>query len=134
MEPARLVQIWIMPRKQGGAPRWEQKQFMPSERAGKLLPVVSSKDAQVDGTLTIDQDATVYVSSLKQGESVEHETKPGRLTYLFVITGQVEAEAGAVTLSTGDQLRIADPMDLKLTATEPTELILIDMPTAQEES
>jgi redox-sensitive bicupin YhaK (pirin superfamily) len=129
-EPVRLLQIWVMPRTKGGQPRWEQKQFTPQDRWGKLLPVVSPSDAPSNGTLTIDQDATVYVSSLKPGESVEHETKPGRLTYLFVITGKAEAEGGDVTLAGGDQLRIADPIDLKLTATEATELMLIDLPEA----
>lgn len=127
-DPVRLLQIWIMPRKQGGQPRWEQKQFTPDERAGRLLPVVSPNDAPVNGTLTIDQDARVYVTSLKPGESVEHETKSGQLTYLFVISGTVEAEESAITLAGGDQLRLADPMDLKLTATEDAELILMDLP------
>src|SRR5215207_3228350 len=84
-DPVRLLQIWIMPRTKGGQPRWEQKPFAKTDRASRLLPVVSPGDATVDGTLTIDQDATIYVSSLKLGESVDHETKPGRLTYLFVI-------------------------------------------------
>jgi len=78
--------------------------------------------------LAIDQDATVYVSSLKPDASVSHETRPGRLTYLFVISGAVEAEDGAVTLEGGDQLRITDPMDLKLTGTKDAELMLIDLP------
>ena len=54
----------------GNAPRWAQRQFTKDERAGRLLPVVSGGD--VDGTLTIDQDATIYVSSLEAGESVTH--------------------------------------------------------------
>jgi redox-sensitive bicupin YhaK (pirin superfamily) len=129
-EDVRLLQIWVMPRHTGGTPRWEQKQFTPQDRAGRLLPLVSPSDAPKDGTLTIDQDAVVYVSSLKQGQSVDHETKPGRLTYLFVISGTVEAENGSVALAGGDQLRVAEPMDLKVTASEDAELILIDLPEA----
>src|SRR5689334_22956514 len=59
-KPVHLMQIWIMPRHQGSKPRWEQKQFTPDQRAGKLLPVVSSGD--VPGTLAIDQDVSIYVS------------------------------------------------------------------------
>ncbi len=39
-EPAKLMQLWIMPRNKGNQPRWEQKQFTPEQRQGKLLPVV----------------------------------------------------------------------------------------------
>jgi len=127
-DPVRLLQIWVMPRTMGGTPRWEQKQFTHADREGKLLPVVSPSDAPANGTLTIDQDAIVYVSSLKQGQSIDHETNPGRLSYVFVISGTVEAEDGSITLAGGDQLRLADPMDLKLTAKEATELMLIDLP------
>src|SRR5689334_17521436 len=79
--PVHLLQIWIEPRTKGLPPRWEQKQFSVAERAGKLLPVVSS--GNLPGTLKIDQDASIYVSSLKAGESVTHQSAPRRHTYLF---------------------------------------------------
>src|SRR5688572_18047477 len=59
-----LLQLWILPRKTGNTPRWEQTTFEPEQRRGKLLPVVSSGD--VPGTLAIDQNATIYVSSLSE--------------------------------------------------------------------
>src|SRR5207253_10369475 len=85
--PVHLMQIWIEPRTKGLQPRWEQKQFSPEDRAGELLPVVSS--GNVPGTLAIDQDATLYVSSLKAGQIVTHASAPKRHGYLFVIKGEV---------------------------------------------
>lgn len=127
--PVRLLQLWVIPRTRGGKPRWEQKQFTADERQGRLLPVVSDvNDANGNGTLKINQDATIYVSSLKEGQSVEHENKEGRLTYLFVIKGEVTAEDGAVTLAQGDQLRVEDVLDLKVVAKDDVELILLDLP------
>ena len=85
-KPVHLLQLWIEPRHRSNEPRWEQRQFTAQERSGKLLPVVSGGEAP--GTLTIDQDATIYVSSLRAGESVTHAVAGGH-AYLFVTKGEV---------------------------------------------
>jgi quercetin 2,3-dioxygenase len=122
-EPAKLMQLWILPRNKGNKPRWEQKQFTPEQRQGKLLPVVSSGD--VDGTLAIDQDTTIYVSSLKAGQKVEHANK-GTHAYLFVIDGAVTVNG--TKLVKGDQLRAAGESKLSIQADSNSELILLDLP------
>jgi redox-sensitive bicupin YhaK (pirin superfamily) len=124
-KPVRLLQIWIQPRHQGNTPRWEQRQFGKDERAGRLLPVVSGGD--VNGTLTIDQDAVVYVSSLRGGEAVTHAVTNGRRhAYLFVTQGELIVNGR--DLSAGDQARIADEVTLDLAATSDSEFVLIDLP------
>lgn len=123
--PVHLLQLWLLPRTKGNEPRWEQKQFDVAHRAGRLLPVVSSGD--VPQTLRIDQDATIYVSQLITGQPVTHEAKPGRLAYLFVISGALTLNSDT-TLATGDQARIEDTPRLDLHATQDAELILLDLP------
>src|SRR2546423_6409576 len=89
-EPVHLLQLWVLPRRRGLPPRWEQRRFSKEQRAGRLLPVVTATDGATSDTdtLRIDQDATIYVSSLKPGESVEHRSRSaGRKAYLFVIDG-----------------------------------------------
>lgn len=122
--PVHLLQLWILPRRKGLPPRWEQRQFAPADRAGKLLPVVSPGD--VPGTLTIDQDAIIYVSSLAAGQEVVHKTQAGRRAYLFVISESLTVNG--TPLAAGDQARIADERELTLRATKPAELILLDLP------
>jgi quercetin 2,3-dioxygenase len=122
--PVHLLQIWIEPRTKGLPPRWEQKQFSPAERAGKLLPVVSS--GNLPGSLKIDQDAAVYVSSLKAGESVTHQSAAKRHAYLFVTSGEVAVNNEK--LAAGDQARIADETSLKIAAQKNAEFILLDLP------
>jgi len=120
-----LLQLWIEPRHKGNAPRWEQRQFTPQERGGKLLPVVSGGD--VPGTLSIDQDATIYVSSLKKGEGATHAVKSGhRHVYLFVTKGDVTVNDAK--LSAGDQARVQDETTLEIAANNDAELILLDLP------
>jgi redox-sensitive bicupin YhaK (pirin superfamily) len=125
-EPMRLLQLWIIPRRRGLTPRWEQKPYTKEERHNRLFPVVSPDDAKVDGTLTIDQDATIYVSSLDAGKTLTHTAKAGRHAYFFVINGEVELNGQK--LSAGDQARIADETSLNIRAVDNAELILLDLP------
>jgi redox-sensitive bicupin YhaK (pirin superfamily) len=123
-EPMRLLQLWLLPRHKGNTPRWEQKQFTEAERAGRLLPVVS--DGSVPGTLAIDQDATIYVSDLKPGQSVTHQNR-GKHAYLFVIDG--EATVNGRRLGAGDQARIKDEPALTIAAEgREAHLMLLDLP------
>jgi redox-sensitive bicupin YhaK (pirin superfamily) len=83
-------------------------------------------DAKVEGSLTIDQDASIYVSSLDAGKTVTHSAKPGRHAYFFVIDGEVELNGQK--LSSGDQARIADETSLTIKADKDSELMLLDLP------
>ena len=125
--PVHLLQLWLLPRNLKNTPRWEQRQFSAAERGGKLLPVVSGGD--VPGTLAIDQDATIYVSSLKAGQRVTHESRAGRLAYLFVFAGAVDVNG--TTLGTGDQARVTDEPTLAIRATQDAEFILLDLPPVE---
>ncbi len=132
--PLHLLQLWIVPRTKGLAPRWEQQRFSHEARAGKLLPVVSAgsgngkgADAAIPGTMRIDQDATIYLSALAAGQQVSHASATGRKAYLFVTEGQVEVNGSAV--AAGDQARIADEARLAITAQQDAEFILLDLPS-----
>jgi redox-sensitive bicupin YhaK (pirin superfamily) len=122
-DPVHFLQIWVLPRRRGREPRWEQRAFARADRAGRLLPVVSGGDG---GTLWIDQDATIYVGALDTGQSVVHEASAGRRVYAFVIDGAVGLNGG--DLAAGDQARISGPDRLDLSASRPSELLLIDLP------
>jgi hypothetical protein len=128
--PLHLLQLWILPRTQGLDPGWQQREFSAAERAGKLLPVVKPGDpaagASANGVLTIDQDASIYLSSLAAGQQVTHTSQPGRKAYLFVTAGQVELNGEK--LAAGDQARIADEPSLRIAAKENAEMILLDLP------
>jgi quercetin 2,3-dioxygenase len=123
-ESAHLLQIWIIPRHRGNTPRWEQKQFGPESRVGKLLPVVSG--GNVPQTLAIDQDATIYVSKLLSGRQVRHTLAASRKAYLFVVEGKIELNGKE--LSAGDQARIDHETVLEITAKKDADLILLDLP------
>lgn len=128
-KPVHFLQIWVLPRTLGLKPRWEQRQFASENGDGKLRPVVSSGD--IAGTLRIDQDAQVYVSQLKAGEEVAHQSRAERKAYLFVIGGGVSVNGQP--LVAGDQARISDETELKIQAQQDSELILLDLPATSGE-
>jgi hypothetical protein len=122
-DPVRFLQIWIRPRQRGHPPRWEQRAFPRDDRVGRLAPVVSGGPGD---TLSIDQDATIYVGALRPGQIVTHPTEASRRSYLYVIDGDVRLDGDA--LAAGDQVRAAGAARLELEASSPADLLLIDLP------
>lgn len=122
--PVHLLQMWLTPAVANLEPSYEQLRFTGEQRAGRLLPIASGQD--VPGAVKVHQDATFYVSALKPGEQIKHEPGESRRAYLFVIEG--ELEVNGQRLSTGDQARIERERELSLTASRPSEIMLIDLP------
>src|SRR5439155_311117 len=87
-DAAHLLQIWILPERRGIEPGYEQKEFPAEEKRGKLR-LIASPDGK-DKSVTIHQDAKLYVSLLKPGEHVQHELPNDRYGWLQVAKGTVE--------------------------------------------
>jgi len=123
-EPVHLYQIWIQPGTRGLAPSYEQKSFDPADRRGRFRAVVTP-DAR-EGTLKINQDATIYLGTFAQGEETEQPLATGRSAWLQVLRGRVEA--GGENLSAGDGLAVSGESKLALAASEDSEVMLFDLP------
>src|SRR3970040_2079080 len=84
-DPIRCIQMWIMPRERGLRPSVEQKVFTREDRTNVLLPVITQ-----DGSsgVSVHQDASVSVSRLDEGQSLEYQLKRGFGAYLFLIEGE----------------------------------------------
>jgi redox-sensitive bicupin YhaK (pirin superfamily) len=121
--PMRFLQFWLLPHTADLEPSIEQRQYTIDDRAGRLLEVLNpeGKDA-----LTVHQDARVYISSLADGEQVEHRLGAGRGAYVYFIEG--EATIGGEAVRTGDAAMVEGKAVVTIVATHPTELILVDVP------
>lgn len=122
-EPVHLYQIWLFPNEHGITPSYEQKAFAETERLGRLRLVASPDGA--DGSLTIQQDARIFLSSLSAGDSVTHELVPGRHAWLQVLRGKVSLNG--TPLDTSDGAAISDEQLLTLHADQPAEVMLFDL-------
>lgn len=122
-DPVHLLQIWILPDKQGHKPGYEQKSFPAAEKEGKLRVIASPDGA--DGSVTIHQDAKLFVSLLEPGQEVKHELGAGRSAWLQVARGGVELNGQK--LGQGDGAAITEENRLNIKGVENAEVLLFDL-------
>ena len=122
-EPVHFYQIWLLPKSNGIPPNYEQKFFAEDEKRGKLR-IVASSDG-IEGSLTIHQDAKVYLTMLNPGESLNHDMLAGRHAWLQVLRGSVRVNG--TLLETGDGLAASEEHSLTIVGERPAEVMLFDL-------
>jgi redox-sensitive bicupin YhaK (pirin superfamily) len=122
-EPVHLYQIWLLPERTGLEPSYEQKAFPSDERRNRLR-LVASPDGS-DGSLTIRQNARLWLGSLDPGREVVHALSSGRHAWLQVLRGS--ATVGGLTLAAGDGAAVSEESALAVRALEPSEVLLFDL-------
>jgi redox-sensitive bicupin YhaK (pirin superfamily) len=122
-EEVHLYQIWLLPERRGLPPSYEQKAFSEEERRGRLRLVASPTGE--DGSLTIHQDARLYLFTLQAGETVAHTLKPGRHAWVQVLRGQVALNGQ--TLTAGDGAAVSDEAKLGIRGQNDAEVMLFDL-------
>jgi len=120
---AHLLQSWIRPDRSGHKPGYEQKSFPEAEKRGKLRQI-AGPDGK-DGSVTIHQDARLYVSLLEPGQEVKHELGDGRYAWLQVAKGAVELNGK--TLNQGDGAAVSDEPNLVVKGISKAEILLFDL-------
>ena len=122
-EPVHLYQIWLMPERDGLTPSYEQKAFPEIERKNNLK-LVASPDGG-GGSLTIRQNARLYLSTLDAGTQVSHTLSPNRHAWLQVLRGSVDFNGQS--LVAGDGAAVSDELDLTIRANSRSEVFLFDL-------
>jgi quercetin 2,3-dioxygenase len=122
-EPLKLYQIWIRPRRTGGKPRWETRQFPKAEQSGRLVVLASGFQEDKDA-LPIRADTRVFGAVLAVGDTIVHSLAAGRQAYLALAAGA--ATVNGSRLVRGDGIAIVDEAEVRIGALQPTELVLVD--------
>ncbi|GAC1490337.1 MAG: pirin family protein [Vulcanimicrobiaceae bacterium] len=120
--PVHFVQMWVVPRAAGLAPRYGQVDFAPEARHAVWLAMATGQ-AGIDAPIALWQDATIYVSRL-DGPLPSRTIAAGRKAFLFVGSGDVTF--GGEALHAGDAVRIAGPHEIVVAGTG--EIVLWDLP------
>ena len=123
-ERVHLLQIWIEPKITGARPGYEEKQFGPADKKGRLR-LIASPDGR-DGSVTIHQDALVYAALLDGKDAVAHALAPGRRAYVHVARGAVTVNGAALT--GGDGAKIEAESSIELKDARGAEVLLFDLP------
>ena len=121
----KFLQIWVVPNKQGVTPRYDQITLNPDDRANKLQQILSlSPD---DDGVWIYQDAWFYLGDLDAGFSTTYKpSKTSNGVYAFLLSGKMNI-AGQ-ELETRDGLGIWDTDSFEISATEKSEVLLMEVP------
>ena len=118
-----LLQIWIMPDRQGLTPGYQQKEFPLEDKLGRWCLLASPNAAR--GSLLIHQDARVFAARLEGAETLDYPLAAGRKAYLHVARGSLQANGYG--LSAGDALMYSDEKQVKLETANDAEVLLFDM-------
>ncbi len=121
--PVHLLQIWILPERDGLPPGYEQREFANEETRGRLRLIASR--AGRDDSVTVHQDAEVYAATLSEGEEVAYELRGGRHAWVQAIKGSLKLNE--VELSAGDGAAVSEEERLAIRANEPSEVLLFDL-------
>jgi redox-sensitive bicupin YhaK (pirin superfamily) len=118
-----LYQIWLLPAERGIEPSYEQRAFPVEQQQGRLR-LVASPDA-ADGSLTIHQDAKIYLATLAARQPVAHPLAPGRHAWLQVLRGN--ATLNGQPLATSDGAAISEERQLTIVSDGSAEVMLFDL-------
>ena len=122
-DPVHLLQIWILPNARGLKPGYEQRTFTDDEKHNRLR-LIASADGR-EGSVTINQDASVSASMLDAGHEVAHQLAPGRSAWLQVVRGKIAINGN--DLNQGDGAAISDEAAITIKGREPAEILLFDL-------
>jgi len=118
-----LYQIWLLPQRKGLTPSYEQLAVGEKDMRGRFRLVASPDGAA--GSLTIQQNARLYLASLSPEDGVAHDVERGRATWLQVLRGGVNVLGN--DLAAGDGLAVTDEKGVSVQATVPSEVLLFDL-------
>ncbi len=118
-----LLQIWVLPQKNGLTPSYAQKKFSREEKLNQLRLVVSPEGQ--NGSLQIHQDASLFASILEAGKSVTFQSQPSRGVWIQIAKGQLDVNG--TKLNTGDGLAIEGKNLLTLQGLSEVEFLLFDL-------
>ena len=117
----RFLQIWIWPSSRGLTPSYAERAF-PTNTKRQLI---ASPDGR-DGSLLINQDATLERLQLTAGDSEILSVGTGRTGMLHIVSGALDT--ATASLGAGDALIVDDDSKLKLVVTADAEALWFNLP------
>jgi quercetin 2,3-dioxygenase len=125
--PLSLFQIWILPNKQGVAPRYDQKEFKVEALQNQLQVLVSPIDEpQADG-LKIHQNAYISRLVLEPNKAFNYQLNhSGNGVYLMLVNGQINISQQELT--TRDAIGIEQIDSFDIATTTESDILILEVP------
>jgi quercetin 2,3-dioxygenase len=126
-QAVHFLQIWIVPNRNGVAPRYQQRHFSNADKQGKLLKIIGS---EVNAAwLHVYQDASVYAGRFDGFEQAQFQLETGRYGYVHVASGALELNG--TLLQAGDAAKIREPGVIALAGGQHAEVLVFDLPARE---
>ena len=125
-EPVRFVQMWVAPDESGITPGYQQLEIDDELLRGGLVTIASGMPQHAnEAAITIqNRYAALRGAQMQPGDTIELPQAP--YLHLFVPRGAVTLE-GAGPLAEGDAVRFTATGGQRVTATEPSEILVWEM-------
>ncbi|AMV73841.1 pirin family protein [Desulfuromonas carbonis] len=121
-EEVHLLQIWILPDREGLEPGYVMKDFSGAAQ-NALTPLLNPEGS--NGAARLHQDASVFLGRLDAGTTLDYALKSGRHAWVQVILGR--GEVNGTKLNEGDGAALSNESQLRLAAENDAELLLFDL-------
>jgi redox-sensitive bicupin YhaK (pirin superfamily) len=119
-----LLQIWILPDRQGTQPSYEQTHFSREQKYGTLC-LIGSADGR-HGSVTIQQDVNLYAAIVAAGDRLSHTVPPERKLWVQGVRGSFTVNGQPV--APGDGVAIAEDTHLEFVGgAAECEFLLFDL-------
>jgi redox-sensitive bicupin YhaK (pirin superfamily) len=123
-EEAHFLQLWIFPEIENVKPVYNQKVFEEAGRKNKFQTLVSPKDKEVEGSLTMNQQGYILMIDLDADFETEYLSK--NAAYFFLIEGEVLIDEEL--LQKRDAIGVVTTQKIKIKAIKKSKLLVIDVP------
>lgn len=121
-QACHLLQIWILPSKEGFAPGYDQKQFkMPNNSLALVATPQGSESA-----VSLNQNMNMYVGKLDGDKKINLDLQANRHGWLQLISGDLVTPE--FQLKAGDALMISHESSVPLEAKTKAHFIFFDLP------
>jgi redox-sensitive bicupin YhaK (pirin superfamily) len=124
-DDVNFLQIWIEPKVQNIAPRYQRRYFPEEKRLNKLVTVVSSEEGQ--GHCWINQNAKLSLGFFEKGHEVKYTFNPvNKAVFILVISGSIHANSQPV--GERHSIGIWDADTINLNFLSESRIIIIEAP------
>jgi len=125
--PVHFVQMWVVPDEAAVTPSYQQHEIDDELLGGGLVIIASGRPGHEAGITLHNRGAALHGARLQPGAAVELPDAP--YLHVFVPRGEVTLEGLEVQgeLHAGDAVRLTDSDGPRLTAGEPSEVLIWEM-------
>ncbi len=129
---AHLLQIWILPNRNGITPGYEEKHFDTASKKNQWRLLASS--CAREGSLLVHQDMDLYATLLDKGQSLVYQPHIGRSLYFQIARGSIILNG--VALEQGDAIAIDIEAEttIEIVSQTDAEILLFDLPASKNYS